>query len=163
MPTFNIRAAAEADVPQILTFIRELADYEQLLHQVHATEAQLHEELFGAGAVIEAVLACEDGVAVGFALFFHNFSTFAGKKGLYLEDLYISPAHRGKGYGEAVLQHLAQIAVSRNCARFEWWVLDWNAPSIAFYQKHGAVAMDDWTVFRVTGAALTALANGETR
>lgn len=155
---FSIRAATPQDVPLILTFIRELAEYEQLLHEVIADEATLMKSLFGEKAYAEVVLAYEDVRPVGFALFFHNFSTFLGKPGIYLEDLYVRPECRGKGYGKQLLQHLARLTVERDCGRLEWWVLDWNEPSIQFYKSLGAQPMDEWTVFRVTGNALTRLA-----
>jgi GNAT superfamily N-acetyltransferase len=156
--SFTIRFTTAADVPVILGFIRDLAIYEKLLHEVEATEDGLRQALFEDRQVAEALLAFEGEEPVGFALFFHNFSTFLAKKGLYLEDLYIKPEHRGKGYGEKMLRKLAHIAKERNCGRFEWSVLDWNEPSIQFYKKLGAVPMDEWTVFRVTGKALDDLA-----
>lgn len=156
--SFTIRFTTAADVPVILGFIRDLAIYEKLLHEVEATENGLRQALFEDRQVAEALLAFEGEEPVGFALFFHNFSTFLAKKGLYLEDLYIKPEHRGKGYGEKMLRKLAHIAKERNCGRFEWSVLDWNEPSIQFYKKLGAVPMDEWTVFRVTGKALDDLA-----
>lgn len=154
----EIRFATPEDTPLILDFIKGLAAYEKLLHEVETDEAQLRKTLFEERQVAEALLAFEGDVPVGFALFFHNFSTFLGKKGLYLEDLYIKPEFRGKGYGEQLLRKLAQIAKERDCGRFEWWVLDWNEPSIQFYKKLGAITMDEWTVFRVTGDALDQLA-----
>jgi GNAT superfamily N-acetyltransferase len=156
---FTIRAATPDDVPVLLQFIRELAAYEKLSHEVLATEATLHDHLFGKRRHAEAVLACEDGRGVGFALFFHNFSTFAGKPGLYLEDLYVQPEFRGRGYGRALMIHLARLARERGCARFEWCVLNWNQPSLEFYHSLGAVPMNDWVVQRVTGKALEALAS----
>lgn len=155
---FYIRPATPDDVPLILALIRELAHYERLLDEVTATEMLLHEELFGPRAVVEALLAYEASEPVGYALFFHNFSTFLGRRGLYLEDLYVRPVWRGRGYGKALLQNLAQIAVSRNCGRMEWSVLDWNAPAIAFYRGLGAESMDGWTTFRLNDAALRELA-----
>ncbi len=157
----SIRPATPADVPLILTFIRELATYEKLSHLVVATEQDFHGALFGAKPVIEAVMASLDGEPVGYALFFPNFSTFLGKPGLYLEDLYVRPEARGFGAGRALLEHLAQIAVERGWGRFEWSVLDWNEPSILFYKKMGATAMDEWTIFRMTGEALKKLALGD--
>jgi GNAT superfamily N-acetyltransferase len=154
----SIRPATPADVPLILTFIRELAAYEKLAHEVVAGEADFHEALFGPRPVIEAVIASLEGQAVGYALFFSTFSTFLGKPGLYLEDLYVRPEARGRGAGRAMLEHLAGIAVERGWGRFEWAVLDWNEPSIAFYKKMGAKAMDEWTIFRVAGEALRRLA-----
>jgi GNAT superfamily N-acetyltransferase len=154
----SIRPATAADVPLILTFIRELAEYEKLAHEVVASEADFHDALFGPRPVIEAVIASIDGEPVGYALFFPNFSTFLGKLGLYLEDLYVRPQARGLGAGRALLEHLAQIAVDRGWGRFEWAVLDWNEPSIGFYKKMGARPMDEWTIFRMTGEPLRRLA-----
>jgi len=162
MPQFRIRTATPADVPCVLEFIKELAAYERLSHEVVADEAALSTALFGAGSNAEALLAeliHETSVEpIGFAVFFHNFSTFLGRKGLYLEDLFVRPAHRGGGYGKALLAHLAGIAVARGCRRFEWAVLDWNAPAIRFYEALGAKPNADWTVYRLDGAALGALA-----
>jgi GNAT superfamily N-acetyltransferase len=157
-PAFTIRAATEADVPLILRFIGALAEYEKLSHQVVATEDDLRRTLFGPRPYGEVLLGYEGEVPMAFALFFHNFSTFLGKPGLYLEDLFVKPEARGRGYGKAMLKQLARIAVERGCGRFEWWVLDWNEPSIQFYKSLGAIPMDEWTVFRVTGEALTTLA-----
>lgn len=145
-------------MPLILEFIRALADYEQMLGQVVATEALLTEWLF-VQKKAEVLLALEGGAEVGFALFFHNFSTFLGRAGIYLEDLFVKPEHRGKGYGKAILKELAKIAVARGCGRLEWWCLDWNKPSIDFYRKLGAQPMDEWTVYRLTGDTLKALAD----
>jgi GNAT superfamily N-acetyltransferase len=156
-----IRPARPGDVPLILTFIRELAMYERLAHEVAATEVDLHESLFGERPIIEAVIAGLDGVDVGYALFFPNFSTFLAKPGLYLEDLFVRPSARGFGVGRALLEHLAQLTVERGWGRFEWAVLDWNEPSIEFYKKMGARAMDEWTIFRLTGEALHKLAIGD--
>ena len=153
----TFRFAEERDTPLILDFIRRLADYEHLLDQVVADEATLADQLFEKKNA-EVFFALEDGEEVGFALFFHNFSTFLGRAGLYLEDLFILPEHRGKGYGKAILQKLAAIAVERGCGRMEWWCLDWNAPSIGFYRSLGAEAMSDWTVYRLTGETLKELA-----
>lgn len=153
----RFRAAVRADVPLILTFIRELADYEGMLDEVVADEATLEEWLFDRRAA-EVVFALEEGREVGFALFFHNFSTFLGRSGVYLEDLYVRPEHRGKGYGKALLKRLARIALERGCGRLEWWCLDWNRPSIDFYLSMGAEPMSDWTVYRVAGEALVELA-----
>ncbi len=150
--------AVEADVPLLLRFIRDLAVYEKLAHEVVATEDGLRRTLFGERPYAAALIARLDGVPAGFALYFHNYSTFLGKPGLYLEDLFVEPGQRGKGIGRALLQRLAAIALERGCGRVEWAVLDWNAPSIAFYRALGASAMDDWTVFRLEGAALQALA-----
>ena len=153
----EFREAERADVPLILQFIRELADYEGMLDEVVADEPTLEEWIFDCGRA-EVIFALEDGREVGFALFFHNFSTFLGRAGIYLEDLYVRPEHRGKGYGKALLKRLAQIAVERGCGRLEWWCLDWNRSSIDFYLAMGAEPMSDWTVYRVAGDALAALA-----
>lgn len=156
---FTIRAAVEADLPLILEFIHELAEYEKLLHEVVATEATLKEHLFGNRPAAEVVIGEWDGNPVAFALYFHNFSTFLGRPGIYLEDLYVKPEMRGKGIGRALLSYLARLAVQRNCGRLEWSVLDWNAPAIRFYRSIGALPMDEWTVQRVTGDALKQLAD----
>jgi GNAT superfamily N-acetyltransferase len=156
-----IRAAAERDVPIILALIRALAEYERMTDQVVATEARVRESLFGARPHAECALAWQGTEAVGFALWFHNYSTFLARPGLYLEDLFVLPAWRGHGIGRALLTHLARIAVARGCGRMEWSVLDWNEPAIGFYQRLGAVPMDEWTVFRLTGEALTRLAAAE--
>lgn len=153
-----IRAATRGDVPMILRFVRELAAFEREPDAVAATEPMLAEALFGATPAAEAVVAEVDGVAAGFALFFHNFSTWTGRRGLYLEDLYVTPDARGRGIGTALLRHLAALALDRGCARFEWSVLDWNAPAVALYRAIGAVGQDEWTVQRVGGEALTRLA-----
>lgn len=155
--TIAIRPATAADLPLIAALIRELADYEKLADEVRFDEAVLGDRLFGARPYAEVVIGEVDGTAQGFALFFHNFSTFEGKPGIYLEDLFVRPAARGCGLGKALLTHLAGLAVERDCARLEWWVLDWNAPAIGFYQKLGARPMDEWTVMRVDGAALAQL------
>ena len=154
------RSATEDDVPLVLSFIRELAEYERLSHEVVATEESLRENLFGERRYAEVLIAEQDGTPAGFALFFHNFSTFLGKPGIYLEDLYVRPEFRGAGIGKRLLGHLARLAKERDCGRLEWWVLDWNEPSIGFYKKLGAVPMDDWTVYRVSGTALEDLASG---
>jgi GNAT superfamily N-acetyltransferase len=158
VPDFHIRTATETDVPLILQFIRDLAEYERLGHLVVATEDALRETLFGNPRFAEALIGEEDGTPVAFALFFHNYSTFHGAPGLYLEDLFVKPESRRHGYGRALLSHLAEIALERKCSRFEWAVLDWNSPAIAFYHSLGAIPMDQWTVMRVTGAALDELA-----
>jgi GNAT superfamily N-acetyltransferase len=158
MARTEIRPAAVNDVPLILSFIRELAAYEKLAHEVSATEDDLRACLFGERPIVEAVIASLDGEPVGYALFFPNFSTFLGKPGLYLEDLYVRPAARGQGVGRALLEHCARVAVDRGWGRMEWTVLDWNEPSIAFYKKLGAEPLADWTVFRVTGKSLEKLA-----
>jgi GNAT superfamily N-acetyltransferase len=160
-PPLRLRAATAADVPTILRLIRGLAEYERLLDECVATEAQLHETLFGERPQAEVVIAEWEGTPAGFALFFHNYSTFLARRGLYLEDLFVLPEHRGRGIGRALLGHLARVAVDRGCGRFEWSVLDWNAPAIGFYRSLGAVPMDDWTIMRVTGESLARLARGD--
>lgn len=155
---FSIRPAQPADVIHIHAMIVELAVFEKLEHLVVATEALLHEGLFGAHPSCEAIVGEENGEVVTFALFFHNFSTFLTKKGLYLEDLYVKQSHRGKGYGTQMLQRLAQLALERGCGRFEWSVLDWNEPAINFYKSMGADVMPDWRICRVTGDSLDQLA-----
>lgn len=152
-----LRRAVRADVAEILRLIRALAEYEKLAHEVVATEAALVETLFGARPAAEVLLAEEGGRAVGFALFFRNYSTFLARPGIYLEDLFVEPACRGKGLGKALLKAVARIAVERGCGRLEWAVLDWNAPAIGFYRNLGAKPLDDWTVMRVTGEALRRL------
>ncbi|WP_019515469.1 GNAT family N-acetyltransferase [Sphingomonas sp. Mn802worker] len=154
----DIRPATHADVATILRFIRELAVYEREPDAVEATEASLAQALFGEHPAAEALMAEVGGEPVGFALFFHNFSTWTGKRGLYLEDLYVTPDARGQGAGRALLAHLAGIALDRGCGRFEWSVLDWNTPAIDFYRKIGAVPMEEWTIQRVTGDAMVRLA-----
>ena len=158
-----IRRATPGDVPIILTFIRELATYEKLAHQVVATDHDMYVALFGERPVIEAVIATKDDEPVGYALFFPTFSTFLGRPGLYLEDLYVRPSARGLGIGRKLMEHLARITVERGWERFEWSVLDWNEPSIAFYKKMGAIPMDEWTIFRLTGKALEALALADSK
>lgn len=155
----TIRPATPADVATILGFIRDLAAFEREPDAVEATEETLTDALFGARPAAEALIA-EDGEPLGFAIFFHNFSTWTGKRGLYLEDLYVTPGARGLGVGTALLRHLAAIAVDRGCARFEWSVLDWNEPAIRFYRAMGAVGQNEWTVQRVSGEALSRLATG---
>jgi GNAT superfamily N-acetyltransferase len=158
---FRIEKAREDELALILSFIKELAEYERLSHEVVATEELLRESLFGERAVAEVVIAYDtDERAVGFALFFHNFSTFLGRPGIYLEDLYVQPHARGKGIGRALLVYLARLAKERRCGRLEWAVLDWNEPAIRFYKKLGAVPMNEWTVFRATGESLDKLAEG---
>ena len=152
-----IRPARPGDVAEVLRLIRALAAYEKLAHEVVATEDALRRTLFGDKPAAEVLLAEEDGRPVGLALFFQNYSTFLGRPGIYLEDLFVEPAHRGSGIGKALLQAVARIAVQRECGRFEWAVLDWNRPAIEFYQALGARPMNDWTVFRVTGEALRKL------
>jgi GNAT superfamily N-acetyltransferase len=157
--TIAIRAATAADLDLIIGFIRALADYEQLTDAVVLDRVTLGGHLFGEKPMAEVLIGEIDGMPRGFALFFHNFSTFEGKPGIYLEDLFVDPAARGAGLGKALLARLAQLALTRGCARLEWSVLDWNAPSIAFYKSLGARSMDDWTINRVDGAALVGLAN----
>lgn len=157
-PAIAIRPAVREDTGRILAFIRELAEYEQLAHEAVANEAGLARQLFGDTPRAEVLIAEVDGEAAGFALFFHNFSTFVGKPGLYLEDLFVRPQYRGLGLGKRLMVRLAKIAQDRDCGRFEWSVLDWNTPAIDFYRSLGAVGMDAWTVQRVTGDALAALA-----
>ena len=151
------RNAERKDIPLILQMIKELADYEKMLNEVVADEATLEQWIFDKKKA-EVIFALENGKEVGFALFFHNFSTFLGQAGIYLEDLYVKPEYRGKGYGKAILQRLASIAVKRGCGRLEWWCLDWNKSSIDFYRSLGAEAMSDWTVYRITGETLKQLA-----
>lgn len=158
MPQFRIDPATPADVPVILDLIRQIADYEKLSHEVIATEAGLSELLFGPRPAAEVLLGRVGDEVVGYAVFFHNFSTFLAKKGLYLEDLFVKPEWRRHGFGKRLLAQLAQLAVERECGRLEWSVLDWNAPSIAFYKSLGARPMDEWTVFRLTGDDIGALA-----
>ncbi len=152
-PKFNIRNATAADVPIVLEFIRDLATYEKLAHEVTATEELLHRTLFGKQSHAEVLLATEGEAYVGFAVFFHNFSTFLGKPGIYLEDLFVRPEFRGRGYGKALMIFLARLARDRDCGRFEWSVLDWNKPSLDFYQSIGAKPLTDWTIQHMTGAA----------
>ena len=156
--TLGIRPGELADVPLIAELIRGLAVYEKLESQVTMTEEKLTDSLFGERRYAETLIAEDDGAPVGFALFFHNFSTFLAQPGIYLEDLFVLPEHRGHGIGKALLADLARIAVERGCGRLEWSVLDWNEPSIEFYKKLGAVPMNEWTIFRVTGEALERLA-----
>jgi GNAT superfamily N-acetyltransferase len=156
--SITIRPATRDDVSLILEFIRDLARYERLEHEVAASEAQLGEALFGERPYAEVVLACSGGEPMGFALFFHNFSTFKGRPGIYLEDLFVRPEARGRGIGRQLLAYLARTAVERGCARLEWSVLDWNEPSIGFYRSLGAVPLDEWTIFRLTGESLALLA-----
>ena len=162
MKQLTFRKAEETDCGLILRFIRALADYEKMLDEVVATEDLLRDWLFRKRSA-EVLFACEDGKEVGFALFFHNFSTFVGRAGLYLEDLYVLPEYRGNGYGKALLKQLASIAVERGCGRMEWVCLDWNRPSIDFYRSLGAQAMDEWTIYRLAGESLTNLAEPANR
>lgn len=157
MNKLNFRFAEEKDTALILQFIKELASYEKMLNEVVATEELLKEWIFEKNKA-EIIFAIDNRVEVGFALFFHNFSTFLGRAGIYLEDLYVKPEYRGKGYGKGLLKKLAQIAVERECGRLEWWCLNWNKPSIDFYFALGAKPMDDWTVYRITGDTLKNLA-----
>ena len=157
----RIDPALPADAPLLVGLVRELADYERLLDAVRIAPEDLLRDLFGPRAFAEAVIARVGDEPVGFALWFYNYSTFEGRPGLYLEDLFVRPAFRGHGYGEALLRHLARVAVEQGCARFEWSVLDWNEPAIAFYRKLGAVPLHDWTVQRVSGDALRALASSD--
>lgn len=156
--TLSIRPATRADLPLIAQFICDLADYERLADAVRFDEATLAEHLFGPRPYADVIIGEIDGTAQGFALFFHNFSTFEGRPGIYLEDLFVRPPAHGSGLGKALLAHLAALAVQRGCARLEWSVLDWNAPAVGFYQSLGAVPMDEWTVFRLDGDALASLA-----
>ena len=158
-PPCRIRPAREDDAPLVLALIRELAEYERMADEVTAAEADIRQALFGPAPSAEAVIATVEGRPAGFALFFHNFSTFTGKRGLYLEDLYVRPEHRGRGIGRRLLRHLARTARERGCQRFEWSVLDWNDPAIRSYRRVGAVPMDDWKVYRLSGAALDRLAD----
>ncbi len=158
----DFRYAAREDVPLILRFIRELADYEGLLDEVVADEKTLEEWIFDKQKA-EVIFALENGEEVGFALFFHNFSTFLGRAGIYLEDLYVKPEHRGKGYGKAILTRLAGIAKERGCGRLEWWCLDRNTPSVNFYLSLGAEPMSDWTVYRIAGETLDRMAENDRR
>ena len=153
-----IREATEADVPLILQFIRDLADYERLADRVVATEEMLRRTLFGSPRFAEVLIAEEDGAPAGFALFFHNYSTFLGQPGIYLEDLFVREEMRGRGIGKGLLARLARIARERGCGRVEWAVLDWNAPSIAFYRSIGAVSLDDWKIMRLTGDEMDTIA-----
>ena len=153
----RIEAATVADVPVILRMIEALAEYERMSSEVVATEASVRDTLFGSRPSAEAVIAYAEGRPVGFAVWFHNYSTFLSRRGLYLEDLFVLPEWRGRGIGAALLRHLAGVAVQRGCGRMEWAVLDWNEPAIRFYQNLGAKAMDEWTVYRLTGDALTGL------
>jgi GNAT superfamily N-acetyltransferase len=159
MKNFSIRPATEQDVPLIASFVRQLAEYERLSHEAVMTDDMLRESLFGARRYAEVLLGYAGDQPVAFALFFHNFSTFLGRPGLYLEDLFVITEKRCKGYGRALLVELAKIACERKCGRFEWSVLDWNEPAIEFYKNLGATPMEEWTVYRVTGESLERLAN----
>ncbi|MBX9587118.1 MAG: GNAT family N-acetyltransferase [Gammaproteobacteria bacterium] len=161
--TFEIKPASIEDTPLILSFIKELAEYEKLLHEVVATEEILKETLFGENAHAEVLIGYLNHQPVSFALFFHNFSTFLGRPGIYLEDLFVKPVARSKGIGQKMLAYLAHLAKTRKCGRLEWWVLDWNESAIKFYKRIGAKAMDEWTVYRVTDQALDDLAASWTK
>jgi GNAT superfamily N-acetyltransferase len=161
IPKFEIRPATPTDVPVILSFIRKLAQYERLSHEAVATEDLLRETLFGARSNAEVAIGSFENRPVGFVLFFHNYSTFLGRPGIYIEDLFIDEKFRRRGFGGALLRHVAQLAWERKCGRLDWSVLDWNQQAIDFYKKLGAVPMSDWTVFRVTGEALAKLAGSE--
>jgi GNAT superfamily N-acetyltransferase len=161
-PSLTITPATAADVPLLLVLIRALADYERLADQVSATEDRLRESLFGPRPAAEAVIGRLDGEPAGFALFFQTYSTFLGRPGMYLEDIFVKPECRGRGLGKALLRHVARLAVARQCGRFEWAVLDWNAPAIGFYRKLGAEVLADWRICRVAGEALARLADGPT-
>lgn len=158
MPTIKIRPASAEDAPLILRFITDLAIYEKAEEAVIATESDISDSLFGKDSTTSALICELDDQPVGFAVYFFNYSTWLGKHGLYLEDLYVSPESRGAGAGKAILKHLAQLAVSRNCGRFEWSVLDWNEPAIGFYKSIGAQPQDEWVAYRLTGKALVELA-----
>jgi len=156
----QIRNATPEDVPEIVRLIRALADYEKLSDEVLATEEQLRQSLFGPRPAAETVLAWLDGRAIGLAVFFSNYSTFRGRAGLYLEDLFVEPAQRGRGYGKALLRHVARLAVERGCERMEWSVLDWNTPAIEFYRGLGARPLEDWTIYRLQGESLKQAVSG---
>ena len=158
IPDFHIRHAGREDVALILDFIRQLAEYERLSHEVVATEETLQETLFGDTPYARVIIAEHEGTPVGYALYFHNFSTFTGRPGIYLEDLFVIPQYRGRGFGKCLLAYIAALAVEKNCTRVEWSVLDWNEPSIQFYRSIGAVPMDEWTVQRLHGEALAGFA-----
>jgi len=157
-PPYTLRAAAPRDLEAIVALIAELAEFEQLAHLLDVTPAKLEPHLFGGRPVAECVVGEVDGAVVAFALFFTNFSTFLARPGLYLEDLYVRPAHRGSGLGKALLEHLGRLAAERGCGRFEWSVLDWNASAIAFYERLGATVMPDWRICRITGEGLARFA-----
>lgn len=157
-PDFSLRNARREDVPLILSFIRELAEYEKLSHEVVATEDDIAQSLFGSSPKAFCVIAEANGEPAGFALCFYNYSTFQGRPGIYLEDLYVKPEFRGRGLGKKFFIHLAQRAMDENCGRIQWWVLDWNEPSIAFYKSMNAIPMEEWTVFRLEGKSIEELA-----
>ena len=158
LASFQIRAATKADVPVVLSFIKKLADYERLSHEVVATEKTLADTLFGRRRTAEVAIGYYKRAPVGFVLFFHNYSTFLGRPGIYIEDLFVDEAFRRRGFGRALLTYVAKLAKERQCGRLEWSVLDWNEPATNFYRKLGALPMSEWTVFRVTGDNLTKLA-----
>jgi len=158
-PSFEIRSATEADVPAILSFVRKLAAYERLSQEVVATEALLRETLFGDRRTAEVAIGYLENLPVGFVLYFHNYSTFLGRPGLYIEDLFVDETYRRRGYGRKLLLHVARLARERGCGRLEWSVLDWNEPAINFYKKLGAMPMSEWTVFRLTGESLDRLSS----
>lgn len=160
MPGIHIRPASADDAGLILQFIRELAIYEKAESSVQTDEAGIRASLFGADAKAQALICERDAQAIGYAVYFYNYSTWLGRNGIYLEDLYVSPEHRGSGAGKALLQHIAKLAVAQGCGRFEWSVLDWNAPAIDFYKAAGATAQDEWTVYRLQGEALRRFAEG---
>jgi GNAT superfamily N-acetyltransferase len=157
-PNFSVRFATRADAPRVLQFIKGLAAYERLSHELMTTVEDLERDLFGERPYAEVLFACDGDIEVGFAIFFHNYSTFAGRPGLYLEDLFVLPSYRGKGHGKSLMISLARIARERGCGRFEWSVLAWNEPAIEFYRSLGAVGKDEWIVQRVTGESLKKLA-----
>lgn len=159
IPGFEIRPATIADVPVILSFVKQLAEYEKLAHEAVATDAAIRDTLFGDRHVAEVAIGYFEAKPVGFVLFFHNYSTFLGRPGLYIEDLFVEEAYRRRGFGRALLLHVARLAQERRCGRLEWSVLDWNGPAIEFYKNLGAVPMSDWTVYRITGDTLRRLAN----
>lgn len=159
MNHFEIKKVTPSDIPLLLSLIKELAEYEKLSHEVVATEEILQQSFFGANANTEAILGFCDQKPAAFAIYFYNFSSFLGRRGIYLEDLYVKETMRGKGLGEKMLRHIAKIAKEKNCGRLEWSVLNWNTPAIQFYQRMGAKPMDEWTVYRVTGEALLRLAS----
>jgi len=159
VPGFEIRPATEADVPVILSFVKQLAEYEKLAHEAVATDAAIRDTLFGNRRVAEVAIGYFEAKPVGFVLFFYNYSTFLGRPGLYIEDLFVEEAYRRRGFGRALLLHVARLAQERGCGRLEWSVLDWNEPAIEFYKKLGAVPMSDWTVYRITGDSLRRLAD----
>lgn len=161
MPTLHVRPAKPADVPLIVSLIRELAEYERAPQEAQATESLIHDALFGPRPGCEALIGEADGKPQGFALYFHNFSTWKGRRGLYLEDLFVRPAARGIGLGALLLRKVAAIAVERGCPRMEWAVLDWNTPAIEFYRRLGAVPLDEWTIYRLSGEALARTASGD--